>query len=112
MFEEFVMWCRKDCRSLGQGWARFTDALIALEPVSEDCIARFEHALGEVLPEDLRRVMVDIGDVGAPLFGAPILQFPPAWDPGPWLWDKPACLRFTSEVGGMCMTPPSRIGVI
>ncbi len=57
--------------------------------------------MGTVLPLDLRRLLLQVGDVGAALFGVPLLVSLGQADCRPWLWegfeefcyDRQVCLK-------------------
>jgi hypothetical protein len=95
MFERLGMWCRKGWKSLGPAWIRCFQSLSEAIGVPLDSVCRLQEQLGVALPGDLRRLLLEVGDVGVPLFGIPLIQSPPLWDPGQWLWERATCLQLT-----------------
>lgn len=80
------------------GWARVEphsarlSQLTGVQRVPLHKVLELETATGVQLPVDLRRVLLEVGDVGLALFGQSIMNVHPAWvrlATRPWLYDGP-----------------------
>jgi hypothetical protein len=84
-FDDLGVWLRSGWKSLPPWKIGSLQRLSSVEPkVSLAALHQYEDRVGMILPLDLRRLLLEVGDVGTALFGVPLL-WKEALLAGPWL---------------------------
>jgi hypothetical protein len=72
-FDDLGVWLRSGWKSLPPWKIGSLQRLSSVEPkVSLAALHQYEDRVGMILPLDLRRLLLEVGDVGTALFGVPL----------------------------------------